>query len=189
MRVTLGTDFLGSMKVMAARWLRDDSGNAMIEAGLLLPLCVTMLMGVYDIGQGLTTNQKVVGASQIMGDLIARDRSVTMTGLQDIIKAGELALQPYDTAPFGYDIVSVQFDDAGDPEILWRVTENTEENDDAVESTKGLGEEGDGLVIVTTSYRFTPFFSDVVLDDIEMKEVAFLHGRRSATVACADCPG
>lgn len=179
---------ISAQRRLFTRWVREDAAMAYTEAALLMPLIVTLLMGVYDVGQGITTNQKIISSSQIMGDLIARDRSITMAGLGDIITAGELALQPYDIAPLGYDIVSIGFDEDGDPEVLWRVTENTDPNDDAVESTKGLGEEGDGLMIVTTTYRYTPFFSHFITSDINMKEVAFLHGRKSATVVCADCP-
>jgi Flp pilus assembly protein TadG len=171
-----------------SRWFSEEKGTAFTEAVILLPVMVTLLMGAYDIGQGITTNQKVIGSSQIMGDLIARDRSVDMSGLQDIIKAGEMSVQPYNTSFWGYDIVSIVFDEDGNPEVLWRVTDNTQQNDAAVESAKGLGTEGDGLVIVTAAYTYRPFFMNFFTSDIDMREVAFLHGRRSATVACGDCP-
>lgn len=170
------------------RWVREEKGTALTETLVLMPVLVSLLMGVYDLGQGITTNQKVIGASQIIGDLIARNREVDMTSLEDMIRAGELAIEPYSTVPFGYDIVSIQFDDDGDPVVLWRVTENTAPNDEAVASTEGLGVPGDGIIVVTTSYRFEPFFSQFVVDRIDMREVAFLHGRRSSTVTCDDCP-
>lgn len=175
-------------KTQLARWAAEEKAAAMIEAIILLPVLVTMLMGCYDLGQGITTNQNVIGASQIIGDLVTRDRSVDMDTLADMIKAGELAIKPYDTAPFGYDIVSVQFDSTGNPVVLWRVTFNASKNDTAVASSKNLGTANDGLVIVTTEYKYEPFFSHNVIPEIPMKEVAFLHGRKSATVTCSDCP-
>lgn len=171
------------------RWLVEEKAVAFTEAALMLPVFVSLMMGVYDLGQGITTNQKLIGASQIMGDLIARNRSITMSDLNDIIVAGELALDPYDKAPFGYDIASVAFDESGNPEVVWRVTRNAEENDEAIESTEFLGSPGDGILVVTAVYQFRPFFSNFVLNEINMREVAFLRGRRSATVECPDCPG
>lgn len=170
------------------RWAREEDATAFTEAVILLPIMSSLLMGCFDLGRGITANQKTIGASQIIGDLIARDRSVTRDSLDDIIKAGELAIEPYSTEPFGYDIVSVRFSATGAPEVLWRVTENSDENGDAVESTRGLGTAGDGLIVVTTTYTYSPYFFNFITQDIQMKEVAFLHGRRSATVACADCP-
>lgn len=176
-------DFIG-----LKRWWVEEKATALTESAILLPVMISLLMGCYDLGQGLLMNQKTIGASQIIGDLIARDRSVTMDSLEDIIVAGELAFEPYSTQPFGYDIVSIRFDDDGDPEVLWRVTRNMERNDDAVESTRGLGVAGDGLMIVTARYLYDPYFTRFVVDQIDMQEVAFLHGRKSATISCNDCP-
>lgn len=169
------------------RWIADERATAFTEGVVLLPVLSVLLMGCFDIGQAIAVNQKTIGASQMIGDLIARDRSVTMSGLEDIIKAGELAIEPYSSRPFGYDIASIEFDDGGDPEILWRVTRGTSPNDSAVQSTEGIGSPGDGVIVVTAAYRYTPYFYKFLMNEIEMKEVAFLHGRRSATVVCGDC--
>lgn len=170
------------------RWYYEQQATAFIETVVLFPVLISLLMGTFDLGQGITVNQKTIGAAQIIGDLITRDRSVTMSSLEDIIIAGELALEPYSTASFGYDIVSVEFDKDGDPIVLWRVTENITKNDDAVLSTKGLGAEGEGVVVVTAGYKYNPYFTHFVVDEINMKEVAFLRGRKSSTIACNDCP-
>lgn len=171
------------------RWLLEEKATAFTESVILLPVMISMLMGSYDLGQGIAINQKTIAASQIIGDLIARERSVTMSSVEDIVAAGELAFEPYSPVPFGYDIVSIQFEDDGDPAVLWRITENTVENDEAVSSTENLGAAGDGIMVVTATYRYETYFTNFVVDEINMREVAFLHGRRSATVACDDCPG
>lgn len=175
-------------KFQLLRYAAEERGNAAIETVVLFPLLASLLIGCYDLGLGILMNQKTVGASQIIGDLIARNRTITLSGLDDMIKAGELAYEPYSTASFGYDIASVQFDDDGKPVVLWRVTNNMEPNDAAIDSTEGLGPAGDGLVVVTTAYAYEPHFSHFVVPSIDMQEVAFLKGRRSATVACNDCP-
>ncbi len=176
------------IRLHIVRWAVEEKGTAFIETVLLMPVFISLLMGVYDLGRGVTTNQKVIGASQIIGDLVTRNRSVTMETLEDMIIAGELAIEPYSKTPFGYDIASVQFDSDGDPVVLWRVTRNMVENDAAIDSTEAIGVAGDGIVVVTAAYDYKPFFSNFIVDKIEMREVAFLHGRRSATIACADCP-
>ena len=170
------------------RWAREEEATALMETVILFPVLLSLLLACYDLGQGIIVNQKAIGAAQIIGDLVTRDRNVTMESLQDIVVAGELALEPYSRTPFGYDIVSVQFDTDGSPIVLWRVTHNSLENDAAVDSTQGLGEAGEGVVIVTASYKYEPHFSSFVVDEIDMKEVAFLRGRKSSTVVCADCP-
>lgn len=175
-------------KLHVKRWISEERGTALTESVILFPVMISLLMGCYDLGNGISVNQKTIGASQIIADLTARNRSVDMTLMNDIVNAGELALDPYGTGPFGYDIVSVEFDEDGQPVVLWRITQNMDENDDAVESTQGLGVEGEGVVVVTTTYSYRPYFANFVVDEINMNEVAFLRGRRSATVTCSDCP-
>lgn len=175
-------------KFQIVRWAQEERATAFTETVILFPVLISILMACFDLGQGILVNQKTIGASQIIGDLITRDRTVTATGLQDIIIAGQLALEPYSTEPFGYDIVSIEFDEDGEPEILWRVTFNADENDDAVTSTEGLGAPGEGVVVVTASYRYDPYFTNFIVDEINMREVAFLRGRKSPTVMCDDCP-
>ncbi len=168
-------------------WLRDKRGAALPEFALLFPLLVAMVMGSYDIGRAITINQKVISASQIIADLITRNQSVTFDDLSEIILAGEMALDPYSRDPLGYDIVSMRFDAAGTPLELWRVTDNMIQNDDVFERSVGLGLPGEGVVAVSVSYTYEPFFTGFLRDDINMREVAILRGRRTAAVSCPDC--
>lgn len=169
-------------------WRKDEEGTALMESVILFPVLITLLMGCYDIGMGIIINQKTIGASQIIGDLTARNRSVDIGMMNDIVRAGEMALEPHSRNPFGYDIVSVRFDEDGEPEILWRITQNMDPDNESVEAAVGLGAEGEGVVIVSSTYVYRPFFTNFVVDEINMKEVAYLRGRRSATVTCNTCP-
>lgn len=165
----------------------DERGVSALEFAIIFPILFSMLMAIYDLGQGIVVNQKTVAASQIIADLISRNEVVDTTLISDVINAGELALGPYPTTPFGYDVVSVEFNEDGDPLILWRVTDNMVENEAAVDSTVGLGAEGEGVIVVSVVYSYIPFFSKFVIDEFDMTEVAFLRGRKSATIICTDC--
>lgn len=179
---------LKNFRSLTRRWRVEEKAVAAVEAAILFPVMMTLLMGVYDIGNGIVINQKTITASQVMADLVARNQVVDLNALNDIIVAGRLAFEPFSTATMGYDIVSVEFDDDEDPVVLWRMTNNMTENDAAVESTDPIAESGNGVVIVSVAYRYTPFFSNFIVDEINMQEVAFLRARRSATVTCNDCP-
>ena len=169
------------------QWWVEKQAVAVIETAVLFPVMASLLMGVYDLGQGIVVSQKTIAASQIIGDLITRNQAVDVDLVNDIVTAGELALEPYDLTSFGYDIASIRFDEDQDPVVLWRRTENMEPNESAVDSVQGFAQEGEGLVIVTVIFSYTPFFSSFVVDSIDMNEVAFLRGRQSTTVLCADC--
>ena len=160
------------------RWCHEEKAVAATEAAILFPVLMSLLMGVYDLGNGIVVNQKAVTASQIIADLVTRNQVVDMDLITDIQIAGRMAMEPFPTAPMGYDIASVEFD----------VTSNMTANDAAVDSTDIIANAGEGVVVVTVAYTYRPFFAHFVVDQIDMQEVAFLRGRRSATVLCTDCP-
>jgi len=172
-----------------SNYWKNEKGVAAIEAAYIFPLLLTMIMGVHDLGRGVVINQKVSSASQIMGDLLARYETVDVSLIQDIVRAGELAIAPYPIdSSFGYDVASVAFDEDENPETLWRYTSNMATSDDPINDTVGLGGEGEGVVVVSVTYEYQPFFSNFIVNDYVMSERAFLKGRKSLTVPCTDCP-
>jgi Flp pilus assembly protein TadG len=164
------------------QWIEDEDGVAMVEAVMLFPPMLTLLLGVYDLGNGIILSQKTITASQVAADLISRNKTMNTPNLADIIEGSKLAYEPYGTNAYGVDIVSVQFDSNQNPQILWRETQNMPPNDNAVASVKGLSASGDGMIIVTVVYKYVPQFAGVFTGEFDFSEVAFSRGRRSATV-------
>lgn len=163
-------------------WARDEEATAVAEAAMLFPPMLTLLMGVFDLGNGIVLAQKTITASQIAADLAARDRTVDAAEVEQIIEAARLAFEPYVLNQFGIDIASVRFDENQDPEVLWRETRDMAPNTGSIESLAGLSAEGEGMIVVTVRYAYTPFFSSLFIDDFNFQEVAFTRGRRSPTV-------
>ena len=149
---------------------------------MLFPPLLLLLMGVYDLGNGIILSQKTITATQIAADLVARDSTIDITRLNDSIEAARLAYEPYSLNEFGIDIASVEFDSNRMPQILWRETRDMPPNSDAITNVNGIGDEGEGMVIVTVRYTYTPFFAHYFTSDLDMQEVAYARGRRSPTV-------
>tara|TARA_B100000508_G_scaffold8106_1_gene5914 strand:+ start:623 stop:1186 length:564 start_codon:yes stop_codon:yes gene_type:complete len=172
------------------RYWAEEKAVAALEVAILFPVLLSLMMAVYDLGQGVVVNQKTISASQIIGDLIARNEIVDQALVEDIAIAGQMALSPYvdNGDDFGYDIISIQFDEDDEPEELWRVTNNMTADDGLIDRADGLGEDGEGVIIVSVVTQYTPFFTDFILDQIDMTEVSFLRGRKSSVISCTDCP-
>lgn len=164
------------------RLARREDGSAAIEAALLFPILMVILMGMVDIGDATLTNQKVISGSQVAADLLARKATASSSDIDNAVEAARLALMPFPTTSFGIDIASIQFDDDGMPVVLWRVTRNMSANDVAVESSEAIGAPGEGVLIVTVQYQFEPTFSGNIIGPFTMQEVAFVRGRKSPTI-------
>lgn len=149
---------------------------------MLFPPLVLIMMGVYDLGNGIILSQKTITATQITADLVARDSTINLSELNNAIDAARLAYEPYSLNEFGIDVVSVEFDNNRMPQILWRETRDMPPNDDAITNVNNVGDVNDGMVIVTVQYTYTPFFAHYFLNDFNMQEVAYARGRRSPTV-------
>lgn len=165
-------------------WAKNTDGSALVEAAILFPTLLVMIFGVYDVGHAITVNHKMITASQVIADLVTRNRSVNDHILDEAIESARLAMQPYATAEsdFGVDIVSVQFDADDEPVVLWRETRGMTADSNAVEKTTGLGTAGEGAVAVTMIYDYVPTFGNMVIENFRMRETAFARGRRSPTV-------
>ncbi len=162
---------------------KDNKGLAAVEVSLVLPVLLTILLGMVDLGHGMMVKKKAIGAAQMVGDLLTRTATVTQGDINDAILAGSLAIAPYPSSNYGIDIASMQFvGDQATPEVLWRETYNTSPNDSVEEYVDGLGVKGDGVMVVTVNYDFEPYFTGFIMDRFTFSEVSFTRGRRAAVV-------
>jgi Flp pilus assembly protein TadG len=164
-------------------YFRDTNGAAAIEAGLLLPVMVALLLGTIDVGISLLANMKTTNAAHMVADLLTRSDEVTEAEINDSVVAGELAMLPYDTQSYGVDIVGVQYVGAPlTPTVRWRETRDMEPNPGIVGRTAGLGLQNEGVVAVTVSYTFTPVFSSYFIGEVTIYEEVFARGRKGLFV-------
>ena len=170
------------IKEKSSAWLRKEDGIAALEAALIFPVLMTLLLGVYDLGNGILANQKAIRASQVIADLLARGSSVDDAQIAEAIEAGRLALDPMDTSSFGVDIVSVSFDGDAQASVAWQVTENMLPAADPLSDVTTLADANSGVLMVGVVYDYEPLFGNFVIDTIEMYEVAFSRGRSGGFV-------
>lgn len=170
------------------RWKNEEDGVAAVEAGMIFPIMLMMMIGVFDLGNGILANQKAIRSSQVVADLLARQNSVNATDLNEAVQAGRLAFEPLPNASFGVDIVSFRFDEDANTEIVWRETVNMTPVADAISRVDALQEADEGVLMVVVKYQYNPLFAGFIMNGftstvVDMQEVAFSRGRRSPVVA------
>lgn len=169
-------------KGFASRWIESEEAVAAVEAALIFPILLTMLLGVFDMGNAILANQKTIRSSQIVADLITRDRTVNTAEIDEAIESGRLAFETMSSNSYGVDIVSIRFDDTATPQIIWRETRDMTPVADVEARVAGLAEAGNGVVMVAVEYEFDPVFVGIITDTMQMQEIAFARGRKSAVV-------
>jgi len=160
------------------KWLNNTDAVAAIEMGMILPLMLTILMGMFDTGSAILLSQKAINASQTIGDLLGRHDVIDDDLLDEYIKAGELMFQPNDTASYGIDIVGIQFDgDSDNPVERWRETRNMSANADIISGAVGLGDDKEGVLGITVQFTYEPFFSSDFMGTFNIQEVSYVRSR------------
>jgi Flp pilus assembly protein TadG len=167
-----------------SKWLKDDDAVAAIEAAVLFPLMASLFFGTIDIGAGLTLNQKVLNATQMVADLLARNQVVDDAALSNSVAGGQLALLPYNMNDMGYDVAGIQFVNATlTPTVKWRATCKMTANSNVVTGATGLGAQNEGVIAVTIKYIYVPYFSGFMTGNIDMQEVSYARGRKGGYVS------
>ena len=116
-------------------------------------------------------------------DLISRNRSVDAAIVSEAVEAGRLAFAPRSSEGYGYDIVSIRFDAAGSPQIVWRETDGMVPMASVLNDVMALSEPGNGVLVVGVEYEFHPTFAGFIMNTFLMREIAFARGRKSPVVA------
>jgi Flp pilus assembly protein TadG len=170
--------FLNKIK----NFIRDEDATAAIEAALLFPTLIMMLVSMIDIGNGLLANQKLIASTQATADLITRLANPSLQERDDAILAGQLALSPFMNETYAYYVGSYKFDSNNDPEVIWEESSNLNLDQNLISNVSDLGSPGEGFVIVNVQYTYRPFFTGFVIGDIAMSETAYMRGRKAAVV-------
>ncbi len=174
---------LRAIKHKLNAWRTNEDGVAVVETALVFPVMLTMFVGIVDVGEALLVNKKLITSAQIVSDLLARNDVVDDAEINDAIIAGEQSMYPYELTSFGIDIVGIRFDeDSGDPEEGWRITRDMSEDSDVIENADGLGDPGEGVLAVTVTYTYSPIFSGFAVGNVDMRETAYVRGRRTPMV-------
>lgn len=166
------------MKKSLFKWFKNEDAVVAVEVGMLMPVMLMILMGMFDTGSAILMNQKVINSSQTVSDLLGRYDVITDDVLNECVEAGRLMMSPYDLTGYGIDVVGIQFDGSSDnPVEIWRDTLNMTQNPDMVDNAAGLGDDEEGVIGVTVFYTFNPFFSGGFIGNLDFQEVSYVRGR------------
>jgi Flp pilus assembly protein TadG len=70
---------------------------AAVEFALILPIMVTLLLGMSEVTHAVNVDRKLTLVSRSLADLTSRDQTITTTALDDSLKAAAIIMQPFDT--------------------------------------------------------------------------------------------
>jgi Flp pilus assembly protein TadG len=103
------------------RW---RAGTASIEFAFVVPAMLLMFMGVFELSQGLIVYMKVIDVADTVSDLIAQQKTITPSDIDNYYIAGQLVMTPSPGAGLGLAVASVTFDpNTAAASVAWQVEE------------------------------------------------------------------
>jgi Flp pilus assembly protein TadG len=171
--------------------LRCRRGLVALEFALILPFMLLLLCGVAEVTSLYSADSRIVQAAQSCADLVAQEKSVDGTKLDDIAEAVRLTMEPMPEQSLAFRISSVIFDpNTGAPSVAWQRTVGAFSGTgkpSPTTSAAGLGDPGDSVVIVDLSYGYTPVFTNILPQGFTIDELAAARPRRVRQIACSGC--
>jgi Flp pilus assembly protein TadG len=78
------------------RWVRDTSGMAAIEFGMIVPIMAVMFIGAVELSQAIIVDRRVTAIAATTADLVARaETQISQSDITDIMRASSFIMAPY----------------------------------------------------------------------------------------------
>jgi Flp pilus assembly protein TadG len=141
------------------QYWKNKRGMAAVEFAFVLPILLTMLLGLVELSQALSLRADITNMSSTASDLIAQESSVTSSDLTNVFNALSAMIFPFNSGPSTITITSVIDGGTGHPpKVAWSCTQGgTAETKGSAPSTTlptGLITAGDGTSVIWSKVTY-----------------------------------
>jgi Flp pilus assembly protein TadG len=141
------------------RRFRDDrAGVASIEFALILPIALAILTAEFSLCDAMTAKRKLTISNHTVADLVARQTSVTSSGLGTIMNATAQVMAPYGTSSLTVVVSELTTDSSGHTTVTWSSGLNTAglTVGAAITPPNGVAQNSSSIIWTTATYTYTP---------------------------------
>ena len=183
-----GQQFSQMAKHFGSRLCRNSAGTAAIEFGLLAPILLLMLMGVIELSRAISIDRKFGMVTSTIADIVAREKIVTaadVTAMYDIV---DHLMKPWDSSTLKLAIIPVKSSPTNGADTrVYAATTNRPTLHGAPQAAKcnaytlsaNMLAPATSVIVVETSYQFTPLFSSSIIGSSTWTDKAVLSPRNS----------
>jgi Flp pilus assembly protein TadG len=173
-----------SLSQYLGRLGRDQRGVSAVEFAMLLPLMITLYLGVVEISQAVGIDRKVTLTTRTVADLASQVQSITNTDMTNLLGASAAVIAPYDAAPLKVTVSEVYIDANGTAKVKWSDTLNGTKRatDSTVTLPAALNVAGTYLIWSEVAYTYKPAIGYVVTGTLNLSDQIFMRPRLSNDV-------
>jgi Flp pilus assembly protein TadG len=163
---------------------RDCRGISAVEFAMLLPLMVTMYLGVVEVSRAVGTDRKVTLTTRTMADLASRVTSINNADMTALLNASASVIAPYQPSPLKIVLSAVSIDANGVAKIAWSDTlGGTAHNvGSTVTLPTVLNVPNTQLIWSEVGYTYNPTFGYVLTGTIPLSDQIYMRPRLSDSI-------
>lgn len=147
------------LRQKAAQFGRDKRGVSAVEFAVVLPFMAMLYLGGTALTQGIIIKRKVVMVSHTVGDLVARDNSLTNAEITAVFDAAKAVFAPYAwSSLLQIKVSSVRVNAAGTATVAWSdaFQDTARATNSTVTLPAGLNTPNTTVIWAEVSYNYTP---------------------------------
>ena len=173
------------LRRLFARFSQDKQGMSAVEFAMLLPMMVTLYLGVSEVSQGVGIDRKVTLTSRTVADLASQATSINNAGMTNILNASASVVAPYDVSKVKVVVSAVTIDNVGTAKIAWSDTlHGTARSVGAtVTVPPALKINNTTLVWGEVTYNYVPTIGYVITGPMTLSDQLYMRPRLSDTIA------
>lgn len=162
----------------------DARGVAAVEFAMLLPLMMTLYLGVVEVSQGIAIARKVTLTTRTLADLASRVSTISNADMTDILAASSSVLAPYPVSNLKVVLTSIKIDANKAATVVWSDSLNGNKKTAGASITldDALAVANTTLIMSEAEYAYKPTIGYVVTGTLTLKDKMYMRPRLSSEV-------
>lgn len=163
------------MKRRARNLLTHQGGTALIEFALVLPIMITLFLGVFEGTRVVAASMRLANAAQSVADMIAQQSNIDANMMTNFCNGGQLSMTPLSGTSLTIAVAEVT-NNNGTLTVDWNdVTCNgaTTISNATTLATTLVPNANDSVVIVQATYAYTSPISYVLASSYTLTQTAY----------------
>lgn len=157
---------------------------AAIEFALLAPVALFLLVAFQVYCDALSVKRKLTIAAHSVGDLVARQSSVTTATVSSYLSAAAQIAAPYPVGNMTIIVSELTTDSSGATTVTWSQALNGTALTAGASFTPptGMAQNGGALIYVLVTYNYVPILGGKLIGNLNLKARSYATPRTSNSV-------
>jgi Flp pilus assembly protein TadG len=159
----------------------NDTGTAMIEFAITLPVLLTLYLGCVQICDVVAVYRKTTTTARTIVDLTSQQTQVSDSTLQSILDASSQVMAPYSTTRLRMVVTQVTINNAGVAKVDWSVKSTNAPSADTKDTTytlpAGVAVNDTSLIIGKVNYDYSASIGGVLDTVMPLADTIYMYPR------------